>query len=109
MNGVNNYVTETSEETHTDVDLFTSTGRPVAKTKPKPEPVATKLTNLIPIKERRWMDMETQPFDPCCSEVSKFVIRTLRQEASIHREVDGAVKFNDLIDMTKVKFAGSLS
>ena len=31
VNGINKYVTETSEKTHTDADLFTGTGRLVAK------------------------------------------------------------------------------
>ena len=41
-------------------------------------------------------------------EVSKFMTRTLRHEASILREIDGAVKFDDLIEKLKVRFADTL-
>ena len=34
--------------------------------------------------------------------------RTLRHEASIRREIDGAVKFDDLIEKLKVRFADTL-
>ena len=40
--------------------------------------------------------------------MSKFMITVLRHDASIPREDDGAVRFDDLIERFKVKFVGSL-
>ena len=93
VNGINKYVTETSEEIPTEnVDLFISTGKLVAKAKPRPKPVVDLSFNSVPINERKWIDIDTQPFDHSCFEVSKFMTRTLRHEASVPLEIDGAVK-----------------
>ena len=63
MNGINKYVTETSEEIPTvNVELFISTGKLVAKAKPKPKSVANSSFN-VPIRERKWIDIDTPPFD----------------------------------------------
>ena len=103
------YVTETSEEIPTEnVDLFISTGKPVAKAEPIPKLVVNLSSNSVPIHKRRWIDIDTQPFDHSCFDVSTFMTRTLRHEASIPREIDGAVKLDDLIEKLKVKFAGTL-
>ena len=50
----------------------------------------------------------TQPFDHSCFELSKFMTRTLRHEASFLREIDGVVKFDDLIEKLKVKIIDTL-
>ena len=74
VNGFDEYVTETSEEIPIENDeLFISTG------KPKPKSVANSSVN-VPIRERKWIDIDPQPFDHSCSEVSKFMTRTLRHE-----------------------------
>ena len=63
VNGVNKYVTETSEEIPTEnVELFISTGKPVAKVKPKPKSVVNSCIN-VPTRERKSIDIDTQPFD----------------------------------------------
>ena len=54
------------------------------------------------------MDIDPQPFDHSCFAVSKFMVRLLRHDASILREDDGAVRFDDLIEKFKVKFVGTL-
>ena len=89
VNGINKYVTETTEETPTEnVELFISTGKLVAKAKPKPKYVVNSSIN-VPIRERKWIDSDPQQFDRSCFEVSKFMTRTLRHESSIPREEDG--------------------
>ena len=109
VNGVNKYVTETSEEIPTEnVDLFISTRKLVAKAKPRPKPLVNVSSTPVPINVRTWIDIGTQPFDHICFEVSKFMTRALRHEASIPREIGGAVKFDDLIEKLKIKFAGTL-
>ena len=40
--------------------------------------------------------------------MSKFITRTLRHEASIPQEIDGAVKIDDLIETLKLRFADTL-
>ena len=108
MNGIINNVTETSQEISIEsVQLDTSTGRHVAKAKPRPKLVVNSTSHSVPISERRWMDI-AQPFDHSCFEVSKFMTRTLRHEASIPREIDGAVNFDDSLEKLKVKFADAL-
>ena len=93
VNGVNKYVTETSEEIRTEnVELFISKGKIVAKAKP------TSFVNSsvnVPVRERKWIDIDEQPFDRSCFEVSKFMTRTLQHESSIPREGDGAVRVDD--------------
>ena len=39
--------------------------------------------------------------------MSKFMIRLLRHDDSVHREHDGAVRFDDLADLFKSRFAGT--
>ena len=109
VNGINKYVTETSEEIPTEnVELFISTGKLLAKAKPRPNPVVDLSSHSIPIDERKWIDVDAQPLDHSCFEVSKFMTRTLRHEASIPREEDGAVNFDDLIGKLKVKLDDTL-
>ena len=110
VNGINKYVTETSDEIPIEnVQPFISTGRPVAKAKSRPKPVVNLCSNHVPIKERIWIDIDPKPFNRGCFAVSKFLITSLRHDdASIPREDDGAVRFDDLIEEFKVKFVGTL-
>ena len=109
VNGIKKYVTETSEEIPIEnVQLFISTRRRVAKAKSRPKFVMNWSSNHVPIKERIWTDTNPKPFNQCSFAVSKFRIRLLRHDASIPREDDGAVRFDDLIEKLKVKFVGTL-
>ena len=102
-------VEETSQEIPIEnVQLIISTGRLVAKAKPRPKPVVNLSSNYVPIKERIWIDINPEPFNEGCFAVSKFMIRSVRHESSIPREDDEAVRFDDLIEKFKVKFAGAL-
>ena len=104
----NKYVTETSEEIQSEnIHSSFSTGKPVAKAKPKPRSVVNSNVN-VPIPERKWIDIDSQLCDRCCFEVSKFMTRTLRHDASIPREEDGAVRFDDLINKLKEEFGYTL-
>ena len=88
VNGINKYVTETSEEMSTEsVDLFISTGKLVANGKPKPKYVVNSSIN-VPNRERKWTDIDPQPFDQGCFELSKFMTRTLRHDSSIPPDED---------------------
>ena len=53
VNGINKYVTETSQEIPIEnVQLFISTGRLVAKAKPRPETFVNLSTYYVPVHER---------------------------------------------------------
>ena len=108
-NGITEYVTETSEEIPTEnVDLFISTRKRVAKTKPRPKIVLNLSSKSVPINERKWMDIDPQPFDHSCFEESKFMTRTLRHDSSTPRDEDGAVRFDEFIVKLKEFFVSTL-
>ena len=70
VNGINKFVKETSEEIPSEnIDSSISTGKPLAKAIPKKRSVVNSNVN-VPIPERKWIDIDPQPFDRCCFEVS---------------------------------------
>ena len=46
-------------------------------------------------------------FSQGCFEMSKFMIRLLRHGDTVHRDDDGVVRFHDLAEKFKAKFAGT--
>ena len=58
MNGINKYVTETSEEIPVASVENGGTGIPVAKAKPRPKPALTLTPVFIPYRERKWIDVD---------------------------------------------------
>ena len=90
------------------IQLDISTERLVAKAEPRAKLVVNLSSNQVPINERMWIKIDPKPFNQGCFAVSKFMITLLRHDASIPREDDGAVRFDDLIEMFKVKFVGNL-
>ena len=66
--------------------------RSKAKAKPqRREPVD--LPSIIPMKERKWIDIEPGKSSFSAYEISKKVINLLRHSQSVQREDDGAVHF----------------
>ena len=61
----------------------------------------------IPHRERKWIDVEPGKFSQGCLEVSKFMISVLRHDDTVHREEDGHVRFDDLAEKLKARFAGT--
>ena len=57
----------------------------------------------IPCGERKWTDVEPGKFSQGCFEVSNFMIRLLRHDDTLHREDDGAVRFDDLAELFKLR------
>ena len=107
VNGINKYVTETSEEIPVESIELVRTGKLVAKAKPRPKlAVKWSLVSIL-IRERKWIDINPATFNEGCFAVSKFMIRLLRHDEAIPREDDGAVRFDDLIEKSKVKFDGT--
>ena len=69
--------------------------RSKAKSKPQPRKLAG--TTTIPLRERRWIDIEPSKQDLDSYDLSKKVINLLRHNQTLHRE-DGAFEF------CKIKF-----
>ena len=61
------------------------------KAKPQPREFAGKTT--IPLRERRWIDIEPSKQDLDSYDLSKKVINLLRHNQTLHREEDGAIEF----------------
>ena len=107
VNGISKYVTETSKEMSVESVKHGCTGKPVAKAKPRRKPTLTLFPVPIPLRERKWIDINPGTYGQGCFEVSKFMIRLLRQDESVPREDDGAVRFDDLAEKFKAKFDGT--
>ena len=58
VNGINKYVTETSEEILVASVGDRSTGKPVEKAGPRPTPTLTLSPVSIPCRERKWVHIE---------------------------------------------------
>ena len=57
VNGINKYVTKTSETISLDSVEHRVTRKPVAKAKPQPKPTVTLSPISIPVRERNWMNL----------------------------------------------------
>ena len=78
VTGINKYVTETSEEIHIESVGEKSTGKPVAKARPRRTSSLTLSLVSIPYRERKWIVAEPRRFDKSFLEVSKLMISLLR-------------------------------
>ena len=103
---VNRYVTETSEIS--DNTEHRAAGKPVATARPRLKPAVTLSSVSIPLRDRKWIDINPEKYDHDCFSVSKAMIRLLRQGQSVNREKDGAVRFVDILEEFKKKFDGAL-
>ena len=75
VNGINKYVTETSEEIPVTSVENRGTGKLVAKVKPRPKLALTLSRVSIPLRERKWIDVNPGAYSHGCFEVSKFMVR----------------------------------
>ena len=109
VNGIDKYVTETSETSSLESVKHSVTGKPGAKARPQPTPAVTLSPISIPVRERNWIDINPERFREDCFTVSKSMIRFLRHDPSIPREDDGAVRFGDIVEEFKAKFVGTFA
>ena len=107
MIGINKYATETSEAIPIASVENGGTEKPVAMAKPRLKPTLTLTPVSVPYHERKWIDVDTGKFSQGCFEVSKFMIRLLRHDDTVHREDDGAVRLENLAELFKAKFDGT--
>ena len=81
-----------------DVPTSSSVVAARSKAKAKPQPRELAGTTTIPLRERRWIDIEPSKQDLDSYDRSKKVINLLRHNQTLYREEDGAIEF------CKIKF-----
>ena len=64
-----------------------------SKEKAKPQPRELAGTTTIPLRERRWIDIEPSKQDLDSYDLSKNVTNLLRRNQTLHWEEDGAIEF----------------
>ena len=80
------------EEQASQLKMKDFAARSKAKAKPqRKEPV--ELPSIIPMNERKWIDIEPGDSSLSAYEISKKVINLLRHSQTVQREDDGAVQF----------------
>ena len=92
--------TENPADTREEESLQTSSGVVAARSKAKanPQPRESSGKTTIPLRERRWIDIDPSKQDLDSYDLSKKVINLLRHNQTLHREEDGAIEF------CKIKF-----
>ena len=103
LKGINKHVTETAEEILIASFENRGTGKLVAKATPRPKPTSTLSPVSIPYRERTRTDVDPGKFSQGCFAVSKAIIRLSRRDEKVHRENDGAVGFDDVIEKFRAK------
>ena len=64
-----------------------------SKAKAKPQPRESIGIATLPLRERRWIDIEPSKQDLDSYNLSKKVVNLLRHNQKLHREEDGAIQF----------------
>ena len=64
-----------------------------SKAKAKPQPKESTGTTTIPLRERKWIDIEPSKQNLDSYDLSKKVINLFRHNQTLHREEDGAIQF----------------
>ena len=64
-----------------------------SKAKAKPQPREYTGTTTVPLRERKWIDVEPSKQDLESYDLSKKVVNLLRHNQKLHREEDGAIQF----------------
>ena len=102
VNGIDQFVTESMETK--EEEEHRASGRPVARARPRLKPAVTLSSVSIPIRDRKWIDIETQrSHDQKCFAVSKAMTRLLRHDQTVPREDDGAGLYGDIIEECRKK------
>ena len=90
VNGVDTYVTETTETITLENTEHRAAGKLIA---------AVKLSSVsCPLRDRNWIEINPEEYDHDCFLVSKAMIRLLRHSQSVQREDDGAVRFDIILE-----------
>ena len=101
MSGVEKYVREAMPIQEGEE----ASERPAAKAKPILKLASTSNPNFIPMKDRRWIDIEVQKSkDQSCFQMSKFITDLLRH-GQVGREEDAGVPLARIIEKCKEKLS----
>ena len=97
--------TENPADSQEEESLQTSSSVVAARSKAKAKPQPRDSTGIttIPLRERRWIDIEPSKQNLASYDLSKKVINLLRHNQKLHREEDGAIQFY------KIKFSSPRS
>ena len=92
--------TEILADPQEEEDVPTSSGVVAARSRAKAKPQPRESTGMttIPLRERKWIDIEPSKLDLESYDLSKKVINLLRHNQKLHREEDGAIQ------VYKIKF-----
>ena len=87
--------TENLADSQEEEDVPTSSGVVAARSKAKAKPQPRESTGMttIPLRERKWIDIEPSKQDLESYDLSKKVINLLRHNQKLHRGEDGAIQF----------------
>ena len=92
VNGVEKYVTETTETA--EDEEHRASGKPIAKARPR-----MRLTPVyVPLRDRKWVDVNPGIHDRECYFISKELIRLQRHDPNIPRKTNGAVNYEDVVE-----------
>ena len=86
MNGVEKYVKETTETM--EDEEHGALGKPIAKARPQMKSTITLTPVSVPLRERKWVDVDAGSYDNECFFVSKAMIRLIRHDQNIPREIE---------------------
>ena len=95
------YVTETTETI--EDEEHRALGKPTAKARPRMKSTITLTPVAVPLRERKWVDVNPGSYDHECYVISKAMISLLRHDENIPRDTDGAVKYEDIVEKINTK------
>ena len=96
VNGIEIYVNETTETM--EDEEHEALGKPIAKARNRMKSTLTLAPVSVPLRGRKWVDVNPGSYDHECFVVSKAMIRLLRHDQNVPRETDGAVKKEDAVE-----------
>ena len=81
MNGVEKFVTETSETI--EDEEHRALGKPIAKARPRMKSTITLTPVSVPLHESKWVDVDPDSYDHECYVISDAMTRLLRHDQNI--------------------------
>ena len=73
-------------------------GKPVAKARPRMKSTITLTPVSVSLREREWVDVDPGRYDHECYVTAKAMNRLLRHDQNVPREIDGAIKYEDIFE-----------
>ena len=108
-NGIEKYVKETTETM--EDEEYGALGKPLAKAKSRMKSTIMLTPVSVPLREGKWVEVDPGRYDHECYVISKVMTRLLRDDQNIPREIDGAIKYENIVEefnkKKKKKFEGA--